>query len=502
MIKSGRKIAIIALPSITAISGILLNLFEYQWIDWIFKISLSGTVGIGTNYIAIKMLFRPRKRTPLGRQGLIPKRRDDIAEGIATAVSGQLLDTDSILRYLEDNDLIEKAASGLLVFTHGLLENPQNRSKIINAVGRYVQNRGVEQAERFFSKVAELIKNHASENLSSDKVWSHARSAIEREIEKPETLHLLTMLVTDLAEKNASTIADAVNGILEDWINSKSFLAKKAMMLGKGVFRIDSSRIREELLKKVRSPSFFQNVMDLIGDNIASISSIGDDPAVKKRFSLFFDEQKQRFDHWLKTEGVASAREKLITYLESESFWNWLEKQLDGAVGKLESMAEKKIQSEEFRKTARNFMLQYAHRIDIREMVRKKVSEFELQQLEELITDVSGESLAGIELFGGILGMLAGLILINQWFVVILMASTGIFWLTERLLTEKRKGRRMAKKNANESRRKALEKNPPQMWREDLDDRPDPGKERRAWDKETDATRVPKEEKKTSKKSD
>ncbi len=58
----------------------------------------------------------------------------------------------------------------------------------------------------------------------------------------------------------------------------------------------------------------------------------------------------------------------------------------------------------------------------------------------------------------------------------------------------------MAKKNANESRRKALEKNPPQMWREDLDDRPDPGKERRAWDKETDATRVPKEEKKSSKK--
>ncbi|MCK5130897.1 MAG: DUF445 family protein [Candidatus Sabulitectum sp.] len=446
MIRTGRKIAITALPLLTVLSGIFLNFYSDRWIDWIFMICLSGTVGIGTNYIAIKMLFRPHKRTPLGRQGLIPKRRDDIADGIAAAVSDQLLDTDSILGYLEENDLIQKTASGVLGFAHGWIEDPVNRSGIINAIGRYVQNKGVEKAGQLFSRFAELIKNHTSENLSSDKVWSHARTAIEREIEKPETLHLLTMVVTDLVEKNASTIADAVNGMLEDWINSKGFIAKKTMMLGKGVLRIDSSRIKKELLKKAGSPSFFQDVMDLIEENIASISSMGDDPAARKRFSVFFNEQKQRFDGWVKTEGVASAREKLITYLESESFWNWLEKQLDSTVGKLRDLAEKKIQSEEFRKTARNFMLRYAHRIDIREMVRKKVSEFELQQLEELITDVSGESLAGIELFGGILGMLAGLILIDQWFVVILMALAGIFWLAEKLLTGKERGQDNGKK--------------------------------------------------------
>ncbi|MCK5842161.1 MAG: hypothetical protein KAH31_08335, partial [Candidatus Sabulitectum sp.] len=240
--------------------------------------------------------------------------------------------------------------------------------------------------------------------------------------------------VTEIAERNASTIADVVNEMLEDWINSKAFLVKTAMKLGKGVFRIDSSRIKKELLEKVRSPSFFQDVMDLIGENISSISSMGDDPAVKKRFSEFFEEQKQRIDHWIKTEGVNTARGKLIDYLESESFWGWLERQLDATVRKLEISAERKIQSVEFKKTARDFMLQHAHRIDVKEMVRKKVSEFELLQLEELITDVSGESLAGIELFGGILGMLAGLILIDQWFVPILFAATGIFWLVERLL--------------------------------------------------------------------
>ncbi len=440
MIRTGRRIAIVLLPLLTVLSGILLNFYNSAWIDWILKICLSGTVGIGTNYIAIKMLFRPLERTPLGRQGLIPKRRDDIAEGIANAVSNQLLDTDSILSYLEENDLIRKVAEGILNFANGWIEDPVNRSNVISTVGRYVQNRGAEQAGQLFSRVADIIKNHASEKLSSDHVWSHLRLLIEKEIEKTKTLQLLTMVVTDLVEKNASTIAHVVNEMLNDWINSKGFLVKKAMQLGKGVFRIDRSRIKDELLNKVRSPSFFQDVMDLIGENISSISSMGDDPAVRERFTEFFDEQKQRFDQWIKTEGVASAREKLISYLESESFWNWLERQLDATVRKLEDLVGEKIRSEEFKKTARDFMLQHAHRIDVKEMVRKKVSEFELLQLEELITEVSGESLAGIELFGGILGMLAGLILINQWFVVILLVSTGIFWLLEKLLRGKRRG--------------------------------------------------------------
>lgn len=436
MVKNGRKVAIIVLPLLTVLSGIFQNFYNHEWIEWIFMICLSGTVGIGTNYIAIKMLFRPHERTSLGRQGLIPKRRNDIADAIATAVSDQLLDTDSILNYLEENDLIQKTASEILGHAHGWIKEPVNRSNIVKIVGRYAQNKGVEQAGQLFSRVAELIKNYTSENMSSDRIWPHARSAIEREIEKPETLNLLTMVVTNLVEKNASSIADMVNEILEDWIDSKGFLAKKAMMLGKGVLKIDSIRIKEKLLEKARSPSFFQDVMDIIGDNMSSISSMGDNPVVKKRFSDFFEKQKQRLDNWMKTEGVALAREKLITYLESESFWGLLEMQLDSAVGKLEVFTEKKIQSEEFRKTARNFMLQNAHKIDVKEMVKKKVNEFELQQLEELITDVSGESLAGIELFGGILGMFAGLILIDQRFVVVLLATAGIFWFVEKLLSK------------------------------------------------------------------
>lgn len=435
LVRTGRKIAIVVLPSLTIAAGVLLNFFSSAWIDWIFKISLSGTVGIGTNYIAIKMLFRPYKRTPLGRQGLIPRRRDDIAEAVATAVSKQLLDTDSVLQYLEENNLIQKTASGILEAAHRWIQQPVNRQMIIGSAGRYLQDKGSRYAGQLFSRVAEVVKKHAAENLSPERVWIHIRRALQTELEKPETLQLITVVAANLVEMNSSSIAGAVNEMLEDWISSRGFLVKQAMKFGKGIFRIDKSRIKKELLKKVRSQSFVSDVMNLLESNTDSVLSLGDDPAVKQRFMEFFQLQKLRFDSWIKTEGVVLASGKLVSYMESDSFWNRLDKLLDTVVGKLEEVLRRKVQSEEFKETARNFVLQHAHRVDIKEMVRKKICEFELQQLEELITDVSGESLAGIELFGGILGMLAGLILIDQWFVAVLVAAAALFWLVEKLLS-------------------------------------------------------------------
>lgn len=439
MIKTGRKIAIIVLPVLTLISGIFLRFnVEHQWIDWIFKISLSGTVGIWTNFFAIKMLFRPHYRTAFGRQGLIPAKRDDIAEAIAAAVSEELLDTDAILEYVEENDLVEKTASGLLEYAHNRIDDPRNRTAIINSFGRYVQDRGLEQIGHLLSHAAELIRDYASEKLSSDNVWPYIRNTIERELEKPEKIHFISMIITNLVEKNASVIGELVNEMLEDWINSQNFMVKNMVKLGKELFGINSRKIKKELQKKVAEPSFLQDVINLMEENNILISSIGDDPILKEHFFTFFEEQKQKFDNWVKTEGVDAAREKLLAYIESESFWHWIEKQLDSAIGKLREMAEQRIHSEEFRKIASDLMLRFTDNIEIKDIVRKKVNEFELQQLEGLITRVSGENLCGIELFGGILGMLAGLILINQWFVLGIPAVIAALWLIERSLTGER----------------------------------------------------------------
>lgn len=435
MIRTGRRIAIVLLPSITLVSGIVLRLgMDLAWLDWVFKISLSGTVGIWTNYFAIKMLFRPYRRTVFGRQGLIPARRGELAEAIAQAVARELLDTDSILSYIEENDLIDRTASSALDYMHRWVDDPENRTRATAEVAKYIHDNGEKHAGHLLAKSAEFIKGFLSDKLSAEEVWSFVRSTIENELEKPETLELLTMVVTRLVEDNAPAIAEMVNSMLEEWIDSQSFLIRNALKLGKGIFGVDRRMIEKELLERARKPSFVSTVMNLLEENVSSVTSMGEDTAVRERFSSFLEDQKGRLYQWLKTDGIPIAREKVMEFLRSETFWNWLERQLDSAIAALKDLASRKVRSQEFRKTARDFLLEHVDKIDIEAIVRRKVDEFDLRELEELINRVSGENLCGIELFGGILGMVAGLVLIDQWFAIGIPLVFLLLWVLERSL--------------------------------------------------------------------
>ena len=77
-------------------------------------IKLALIVGIGamigwiTNYVAIKMLFRPYKEINFGLfkiQGLIPKRKHEIAVSIADTVQKELISLKDVTSSLDGEEL-------------------------------------------------------------------------------------------------------------------------------------------------------------------------------------------------------------------------------------------------------------------------------------------------------------------------------------------------------------------------------------------------------------
>lgn len=74
-------------------------------------ILIGAFIGWITNYIAIKMLFRPHKEVNFlffRIQGLIPKRRDAIACGISETIEKELLSIKDVLEHLESDELDSK----------------------------------------------------------------------------------------------------------------------------------------------------------------------------------------------------------------------------------------------------------------------------------------------------------------------------------------------------------------------------------------------------------
>lgn len=77
----------------------------------VLLILIGALIGWITNYIAIKMLFRPYKPINFGLfkiQGLIPKRRHQIGESIAETVQNELISVEDIVEKLENSNMDEE----------------------------------------------------------------------------------------------------------------------------------------------------------------------------------------------------------------------------------------------------------------------------------------------------------------------------------------------------------------------------------------------------------
>lgn len=73
---------------------------------------ISALIGYITNYLAVKMLFHPRKEINLGIvkiQGIFPKRQKKLAEKLGELVAKELLSIDEIKRIVQDPAILHGA---------------------------------------------------------------------------------------------------------------------------------------------------------------------------------------------------------------------------------------------------------------------------------------------------------------------------------------------------------------------------------------------------------
>lgn len=112
---------------------------------------LGGAIGWITNYLAIKFLFWPRTRLrlgPLNIQGVIPRRRQELARAVGEVVATELLSRDQIAAALNSPDIrggmaemAREAVAGRIITYPLLLTLPRSiREKLADSVGKIVRN--------------------------------------------------------------------------------------------------------------------------------------------------------------------------------------------------------------------------------------------------------------------------------------------------------------------------------------------------------------------------
>ncbi|HIC16880.1 TPA: DUF445 family protein, partial [Candidatus Poribacteria bacterium] len=76
-------------------------------LEIMYTISLSACVGYFTNFIAIKMLFRPKEETFFKRQGVIPKNKEILAESLGEGIASNFFEANDLTNYISENQVVE-----------------------------------------------------------------------------------------------------------------------------------------------------------------------------------------------------------------------------------------------------------------------------------------------------------------------------------------------------------------------------------------------------------
>ena len=187
-------------------------------------ILISGAIGWITNWIAIKMLFRPHKEINLGLfkiQGLIPKRRAEIGSGIANIIQNELISVKDVISNI-DREEFSKRLNALIdeVLDKNLKKKVKEKfpllqmfftDKVAKDVGNTIKDIVMENQEKIF----EIFSNYAEENIDFEVIISDKISNF--------SLDKLEEIITLLANKELKHI-EVIGAILGMIIGAVQYL--------------------------------------------------------------------------------------------------------------------------------------------------------------------------------------------------------------------------------------------------------------------------------------
>jgi len=187
-------------------------------------ILISGAIGWITNWVAIKMLFRPHKEINFVLfkiQGLIPKRRAEIGSGIANIIQNELISVKDVISNI-DREEFSKRLNSLIdeVLDKNLKKKVKEKfpllqmfftDKVAKDVGNTIKDIVMENQEKIF----EIFSNYAEENIDFEVIISDKISNF--------SLDKLEEIITLLAKKELKHI-EVIGAILGMLIGAVQYL--------------------------------------------------------------------------------------------------------------------------------------------------------------------------------------------------------------------------------------------------------------------------------------
>lgn len=199
---------------------------QYSWWALISVPLIAALIGYITNYIAVRMLFRPHKPTRLlgiTLQGLVPRRQKEIAKSLGSMIERDLFSQDDIHAALSGAETAEEAAAFLSeqvdIFAQKVgAQNPM--------VGMFLQGPLLDQIKQMLSsQMAERFPEFMGRIVARVEHRLDVSEIVTRKIEGFD-LSKLESLIYEVSSRELKTI-EILGGVLGFFVG----LAQVGIML-------------------------------------------------------------------------------------------------------------------------------------------------------------------------------------------------------------------------------------------------------------------------------
>jgi uncharacterized membrane-anchored protein YjiN (DUF445 family) len=247
-----------------------------SWLEELMRAcATAGLIGFGTNWVAIKMLFRPRQTRPIFGQGLIPSQRDELIQKVADEVIEKLINEEIIHRELDESRLISRLTEETAREVRRLVRDPEfirdTKQMILTYAAKF--SRSSTFREEVAGEVEKRIESIAGSRFAHGVMGRFRRfwrepiiRAVNRELDDlPETLDRLVGEI-DSALDHVPTYLESQQSKID------AALTRITMSL---IREIDVRQLVTKQLSTVTSSELERGFREFADDKLSYITLLG-----------------------------------------------------------------------------------------------------------------------------------------------------------------------------------------------------------------------------------
>lgn len=401
------------------------------------SVVVAACIGGVTNYIAIRMLFRPRTAIFIGRwrlpftPGLFPKRKKDIARSLGHVVATYLVTPESISTLLMKPHFKHTVEARLRRSLERWLDSDRTLFDIVSPLWTREQSEAVcVQVAKWLRRFAAMGMEWAWERREQWQVtlgalipgWGEEkkeqcaalladwlRTELDKMIVSPEGTALLRQLLRRAIEQAAGGMLGAFASM---FINEDKIITKvQASLLQKlSAKDPDTAQLLTRLVKRKLDEWEHLKLVDLVEWIVSGFSSESTSESTSR--SSISRHSDSDF-----SAAESSVPQSFIHLLDQHLHWEkWL---VQAGVLPLKQMVNARMKRWLYEK-APTFIdvglrllalnvKQIVGAIELPKLVEEQISRFPVERFEQLLLDVTGRELRAITWLGALLGGMIGL---------------------------------------------------------------------------------------------